>query len=54
MPCYLKYFHIKTPSANDPAIPLLDIYPGEMKTDMLEKNVFRDIHIRIISNSQKV
>ena len=37
----------------DPTIPLLGIYPREMKT-CLHKNLYTNVHGNIIHNSEKV
>lgn len=38
----------------DPAIPLLDMYPREMKTYVHTENLYTDAYSMIIHKSQKV
>lgn len=44
----------ETESPYDPAIPLLDIYPRELKTLSLHKNLYMSVHSSTIHNIQKV
>ena len=48
---FLKKLKIELPY--DPAIPLLDIYPTELKTDS-NRYLYANIHNGIIHNRQKV
>lgn len=48
---FLKKLCIELPY--DPAVPLLDVYLKELKTDTPNKNLCMTVHSRTVRNSQK-